>query len=344
MLLKEDELIEILSNVFNISYELISKEPFEGNGLNSWSGGGVSLFNVNSRYVICKIRTSSMHENIGLQIDPDGKEEFLDLWLTSPHSIKMSLMKEINIYKELEENLKKHIPNFYGSYSHSNCCVLFMGYIENNLKHNPMSYESEMSFLASLHNAYFEKESLCQTMGVFIPTIDYYKQSKSIYAKLIHCVEKNFPCYNEFLRDTKDFANSIDDNYIEIINYGRTLCHGDYAHVNMIKTKECLKVYDWEHSSFYNPEFDLIQFLTRHSTDINHDYIVEVLKTYYHKISFRKSKSDFHNCLLLNSHLLFLTTMSWVMLMLKENFPTVEINNFLFLYNFLKRHKLAGLI
>jgi len=346
---KEKELLELLSYTFKVGYGDISKEVFFNNGLlNRISGGDIYLYNVNSKKVICKIITNNVYEKIGEQLDPDGKEGLLDLWIKSQHRIKNSFMLEDKVYTKIDSLFYENIPDYYGSFSDKNRGVIFIEYIEDSNETINMNDE-KIKFLSFLHNHYFEKESLCRSIGVYTPTIDVYKHSSETYLRLLHCIGKYFPMFPKtVLNDLKYFINNIDDQYRQMVNYGRSLCHGDYSHGNIKISNGKLKVFDWEGACFFNPEFDLLRFVSDISVDVTDDYLIYVMREYYKNAPYRKEKKEFQNCLILNSQLQFLDSLSWILLLRrfdnKDNILPKSCQIYLHIYYFLRKYNFNDII
>jgi len=167
--------------------------------------------------------------------------------------------------------------------------------------------------------------------------------------RLIDYVKEHYAgVYDEYLHDVEKFTNDIESAFTKIVKYGRTLCHGDFAHVNRIKTKSGgLKIYDWETSCYINPEYDAIAYLVRSAHILNDEYIASVLGEYFKRSTVRRKLDDYQECLMINLHMQFFYGYAWILPMFvgvesKEagSFKLwFEMDNFMRLYNFLKCKK-----
>jgi thiamine kinase-like enzyme len=165
--------------------------------------------------------------------------------------------------------------------------------------------------------------------------------------KLVNYIElfdSSFP--KEILKDTREYLNNFEAFYSKMSSCGRTLCHGDFAYVNMKINKGQLKLFDWELAGYYNPEHDLIHFLLNGKSSLLDDaYIINVIKTYYCYSKFRKYKPEYQDIMLMNLHLVFLSCLSWIFILKSDYYIVPKVKrNFIVLNRFLKQNNLIELL
>jgi len=344
----EKEIVELISKHTGISIHLVKRENYQSNGLATQIDGDIQLYFADELKIICKIQTKNFYEKLGARIDPDKSKGILDLWLDAPHRMKNHHKKEAQIYANITPAVKEYLPHFYGGYFDDYRSVILIKYIEDEDITNITNEEAAVDFLTSLHSLYYENIELCRKTGTYITSMHDYSDSKKVYLQLVECIETNYAgIYDEYLCDAKIFAKNIEDIYTEIVNHGRTLCHGDFAHVNMKRANGGqLQIYDWETSCYINPEYDVIALLVRSKGNITDEYILSVLKRYFFQSKIRTDVKNFQKCLLINLHMQFWYGYAWILPMLigkeirSSNGLLPEMDNLMHLFKFLKNNNL----
>lgn len=344
----EHEVIKIIAKLINVNPSLVKKEIFQNGGLATQIDGDISLYRADSLKIISKTRTTGFYSKIGERVDSDRSRGIFELWIDAPHRIKNNHKRESHIYENIDSKFKENLPMYYGNSCDEEQGIIFLEYLENNEDINEFDTKSSINFIASLHKFYYENEEQCNNMDIYIQSSDDFLESKSVYLKLIDCIQNHYTDYEKYLCDLKTFVNKIEDLFLEIVKYGRTFCHGDFCHANMIKNNGELKFFDWEAAGYFNPEFDVVTFLARSANTLSDKYIINVLGEYYNKNHNRNDKKDYQRSLLINLHLVFLYGYSWILSMFIEvenkDFVRFEMSKFIHLYDFLKNKDLEKLI
>ena len=348
----EKEIVELISKFTNVPAHLVKRMSYQSNGLATQIDGDIQLYCADEQKIICKIQTKDFYEKLGANIDSDKSKGILGLWLDAPHRMKNHHKKEAQIYANINPVVKEYLPYFYGGHFDDDRSVIFIKYIEDEADSNASNEESAVDFLTSLHSLYYEDVELCRETGTYITTMRDYSDSKKVYLQLVECIKTNYAgVYDEYLHDAKIFAENIEDIYKEIVKYGRTLCHGDFAHVNMKRANGGqLQIYDWETSCYINPEYDVIALLVRSNGNLTDQHIISVLRRYYRNSIIRTDKTEFQKCLLINLHMQFWYGYAWILPMLigkeikSSNGLLPEMDNLIYLFQFLKRKDLSLLI
>ena len=342
MTFNDVEARRLLSGIFDFDYNEIRyvPVPFTDSRINT---GSIHLYALGSKKIISKFTSIHTIKRFGKILTAQIGDEYMDMWFKAypMFFLKDSYIREVCIYEGLDKKLECYLPKYYGSYWDDEHCYTFSEYIENTNEEKENNIESEITFISTLHNLYFDKEDVSRKIGAYVQSAIDFENSKELIRVWLERIKLDYPLFpddimNEFMLSLYNFKIL----YEETLKYGRTLCHGDFSHKNMKMSPTQIKVFDWEFASFCNPEFDIVNYLVRMHERINDIFIENILQRYKQKVNFRNSFNELVECLKMNAVFYFFVRFIGSMLRNSRSKPDrflIEVDNFITLYRFLTK-------
>jgi hypothetical protein len=335
----ENEIKNHIGDIFGVATE--SVELLGSSFIDSMvNTDNVLSYRIGSQAVICKMKSTNISSNLGAIIkqfiNDDG---FMSAWGKSPvFSLDDSGLREIQIYKSVDEHIKGFMPNYYGGVCDINRNMMF---IENVGVFEENDTARIMDFLSTLHMTYYGKSEYSEKAGAGSYSVVDFNNERSKLSMMLESVAKNYKSFPvSIVEDFRGYLNDLDCIYSKVLKYGKTLCHGDFSTKNMKKSNGKLKVYDWELSVYFVPEFDLITYLVNSTDRIEDSYIEKTLVQYFNLVNFRNNKDEFYECIKLTSIFFFLERFIGVMILnLAKKLPYMQIaiDNYIAINNFIGR-------
>lgn len=345
----KSELMHHVALFFNCDDAMVQMLHLDVNGsmsskIEDGLDGSIFRFKLlfNGKTIIVKMKNSSFINNVGETMNYYGLDSFREnykmgfglFYTRNCHS------REKYIYSYLDDSLKKYIPHYYGSIDVSSQeCLHIMEDIP--IVQSPVRIDYIIDFLSDLHERYYEDEKAVEKMMVNIPTLDDFHFGKHLSDVLFSNIQKLYPNFpSEIINDLKDFSNNPQYIFEQLHSFPLTICHGDFAIKNLSFIEKRVVVYDWELSTFNNPEFDLVSFMVFYPTELTSNLISNIINRYYGKIK-KRICYDVQSALYFNTKLLMASRFHAMMnIALRVEMPYMDsaINNWIYLYNFLKNN------
>lgn len=243
--------------------------------------------------------------------------------------IRDAFNREEKIYSALSA-FGEYLPRIYGAQSDDYRSIILMEKLKISRAVKALEV---ITFLTRLHK-FCTSEKRARELGANIPTKEDYLKAQDLSISLISNVSKayaNFP--SRILNLALDGVKKYGELYDRVISFPRALCHGDCTAYNMT-TEPILKVYDFELSTFNNPEFDLISYLVHYPTPLKESDVDEFLGCYYGEKDYLATKKE---VLKLNLLVYFVTRFHAMMMIAKTlDMPYMEISikNYIFLFDY----------
>lgn len=344
------ELISVIAQYFGKDEELLRLLPINVSGSMSCQieeGLDGSIFRLqftdSGKTIIVKMKNNSFIANVGETMNYTNSQKFRNNYLNGYGLFytRDCFCREKYIYTLLDKSLIRYVPKYYGSIDVSDQeCLHLMEDID--IIQNPVNNDYVSDFLSDLHSVYYNDFSSAKSMIVNMPMVEDYRQGVLLSRDLFDNIKNiylDFP--RDILESIRLFYEAPNQMYKQLLSFPRTICHGDFAIRNISFLKNQLAVYDWELSTFNNPEFDLVSFLTFYPDDLTEAIVDSVLKGYYEKMKKKRCVTrieyDVKKALLFNTLLLMCTRFHAMMnISMRVNMPFMNkaIGNWLFLYIF----------
>ncbi len=346
------ELIHHVARFFECKDNMVQMQHLDVKGsmsskIEDGINGSIFRFRLrnNGKTIVVKMKNSSFINNVGETMNYYGTDSFMDNYKRGYGLFytRNCHCREKYIYSRIDDSLKKYIPYYYGSVEVSlHECLHIMEDIP--IVQSPIIIECITDFLSELHIRYYEDKMAMEEMMINVPEICDYYYGKYISEVLYDNIQKLYPDFpTKILLDLRDFSNNPQKIFEQLHTYPLTICHGDFAIKNLSFLENRIVVYDWELSTFNNPEFDLISFMVFYPGTLTAGFIDDFINNYYHKLKKKKKIIyDVQAALLYNTKLLMASRFHAMMNIAKKiemPFMNSAIDNWVFLYNYLKDKK-----
>jgi len=292
---------ECLKQIFSSKIDSLIEENFNINNsisnMVSFSKPNMKRFtfilNGNKYDVVIK-NSSPMIIINGIKILSDGKLS-IALNLINNHKVfdyDKSYVREKKIYEHIDNSLKKIMIPYYGSYK--NQIVL-----KNIIIDNKYNYKKIIKELIKLHCFYYKNNKVVSLLKLNNPSIKDYKKARKVILKMYRQLDNKIDKEIEI----EDFINNM-DIYISKYKKHQTLTHNDLSPRNIFMDDNNLYIYDWELSSYQNPEHDLIELLVYSLNEMKSEEAKELIKMYreelYSKINVEYDNKEYKELLIIN--------------------------------------------
>ena len=246
----------------------------------------------NNKELIWKIKSNDIVKNGRLLLSKKSLKLKIGLLLNHKiFSYDNSCVREITVYNNIDETLKKYIRKYYGYYTDKKTKTLNLILKYENNDEYKVDYEKAkkiFDIIIRFHTFYYNKTDEAEKLKLNIYSENNYKKAKKCLKELYNKRHKeNIKYYGED-RDTKinSFIDSIEE-YVKKYSYHRTFTHNDFSTRNIFYNNNEILFYDFELACYQNPEHDLIEFLIYELENFNNNEITEIIK--YYKDSLFKS-------------------------------------------------------
>lgn len=295
-------------------------------------------------YLVAKVKTNAFIDNVGLAMNYYKDAKFAEEYArgNSIFYTRECFRREKYVYEQIDSSFAKYVPQYYGSIESGNNCVYIIEYLD--ICQQAVDLEAAAVFIAKLHVKYLNSMEDAIKMHINIHTKYDYTNAKNLSMMLLHNVESLYPDFSrKALIDLRTFVLAFEENFDKLSSERRTICHGDFCVKNMTFLPIGIKVYDWELSTFNNPEFDLSAFLVHYPTCLNEKIVSSFMDSYlkcYNSLTVNKiSAIKLREMLRFNVYI-YMTTRFNAMMNICQfvSMPYMKesIYNWQFLYNYLK--------
>lgn len=293
------------------------------------------------RYFI-KTKSRSFKANGGklmnIHSSPDFEKAYSKGWPI--FYIRNHLEREALIYKKIDESLKPYLPILYGSAIIRNGSVMILEHI--NINQENINLKSITNFLSILHSKYYLHADKAKEMKINMHTLKDYKNAQPLLCIMQDLIKNEYPIFKNVIeKDLSEFLANFENNYKKAFRDNLTIAHGDFSIKNLSFTDR-LYVYDWELSTYNNPEFDLITFFVHYPQPLTKEIITTFISDYHKACNelgvIKKGIDNLTEYLKINLKLFFVIRFSSILLIcksIKMDYLNSMIQNWLFMYDFL---------
>ncbi len=203
-----------------------------------------------------------------------------------------SYVREKKIYEHVDDSFKKIMIPYYGFYK--NEIVL-----RNIIIKNKYNFKKIIEELIKIHYFYYGKNEIVSLFKLNNQSINDYKRAKRIILKMYQQLDSKIDKEIEI----EDFINNI-DLYLSKYKNHQTFTHNDLSPRNIFMDDNNIYIYDWELSSYQNPEHDLVELLIYSLNNLKKDEIKKLIKMYkeklYSKINVGYGDKEYKELLVIN--------------------------------------------
>lgn len=336
MIYSKDEIKDFIKRVLNTRSE-VTLERLKATGnmtARLEDGGEETLLKavVEGREYVVKMKSRQFESNVGDAMNYFGSEEFFKHYKKGKYIfyIRDSVVREQKMYSAFSV-VKESLPKIYGAQSDKTRSIVIMEKLE--ISREPKD-EELAELLKKIHGEYPRLEDAVK-VGANVHVKEDYLQAKELSLALIESVKKVFPAFpNELLIKARKLAEDYGKTYEKMASFGRCVCHGDLT-INNMTTTPSIKLYDWELSTYNNPEFDLVSYLVHYPTLLTDGEINRFLLAYYGDKETLENKKEALN---FNVLLYFVTRFSAMMMISRKlDMPYMDtsIANYVYLASYL---------
>lgn len=291
---------------------------------------------------VIKIKTSAFIDAVGIAMNVFNDADVAKSYAEG-HRIfytHNSYVREKFVYENLKQHLKDYTPHYFGGKAYGNECVHIMELLSFD---KPFDLEKACEFAAKLHAVYMGRFSETDALLTNIHRKEDYVNAKNLSLLLLKNIVKLYPDFgDDITASLNEFVKSPERNFEYTEFLGKTVCHGDYCAKNMAFTESGIKVYDWELSTYNNPEFDLAALLIHYPTTITKndvDNAINYYVRYFNLLSDTKKTADVVKQNLAFNVKLYAATRFHAMMNIAVNLPMPymkeSVENYKFLFRYL---------
>ncbi|MGN1042774.1 MAG: phosphotransferase [Christensenellales bacterium] len=343
------ELIHNVAKFFGCKDNMVQLQPLEvresmSSHIEDGPEGSIFRFKLiaDGRTVVVKMKNNSFINNVGETMNYYGSDSFREYYKNGYGLFytRNSFCREKYIYTYLDESLRQFIPHYYGTVDVSEQeCLHIMEDIP--IKQYPVDLNNIVSFLVALHVKYMGDTLAARQMKVNIPDINDYKYGKDLSMILFDNIQKLHPTFPiEIIEDLKRFACDSHSVFEQLHTYPRTVCHGDFSIKNLTFLQNRVVVYDWELSTYNNPEFDLISLMVFYPDKLDDRLVCTIVNRYYRELRQKIDlRYDTNAALFFNIKLLMVSrfhAMMNIAMRVAMPFMNTAVYNWIYLYNYFK--------
>lgn len=310
--------------------------------------GNTSIYGFNiiignkHKKIVAKKKSNAIINNTGILLNTQSSSKFENIYQLNYAilGLKNSSIREQLIYKNIITKVRKYMPKFLGNINEFNENILLLEYFNNS--HFKIDDNLVVDFLSELHSYYLNKKEIVDLFKLNYCSVNEYRDSKKflllIFDNFVKLYETIFPI--EILNDIENSIKYLDNNIKNMYAYYLTLNHGDFTYKNICLINKNLCVYDWEMSSYLNPQFDIVTYLSYNNKEnISKKYLEDFTNKYI--IAFEKKsnlsidKEEFYYYLKLNINYFFIIRlMGLLVIHNKMPMPHIEavLKNWIKLY------------
>lgn len=244
-----------------------------------------------------------------------------------------SYFRERKIYKNMNIKFKKYLIPYYGNYKNNIA-------IKNISINNEYNYKKIITKMIDVYTFYYNKKEIVKLFQLNNHSYKNYKKAKKLILKMYNQLDQSII---DSQIKIEEFINNIEKYERKFENH-KTLTHNDFSTRNIFMDSKNLFIYDWELSSYQNPEHDLIELLVYNYHDIGEKEVEKLIvffkNTLYPKINVTFTNEEYKEILLFNLRKFIairLTMLRITNKKLKMHFINQLINNCNNLYNLIER-------
>lgn len=195
-----------------------------------------------------------------------------------------SVRREIAVYERADKELRDRMINYFGTFQKRRGGHEYMVFQRYDSQKPDMSLEGHKVALDAIlpfHRRYYNDLSAARDMCLNVNTPEDYRRSKRCLNMLFHVFdEENLRVFGpDTVKAIDSFIDDIDARAAEFA-FHRSFSHNDFSTRNMILSGDSVLLYDFELSSFQNPEHDLIELLIFDSAQLTDKEMVSLTEYY----------------------------------------------------------------
>ncbi len=235
--------------------------------------------------VICKYKSKNIIINGARLLNYNNSIRFYACVIRSRKVLGFdkSHFREIMFYENVDDSLKKHLVEIYGSYRNDrrNLYMIVMSELQNTIALNRDVIYRIMDTITDFHAFYYGNHSVVETMRLNEYTTKDYKMNKNLLHIIFHGLDESNKRHfsEENYSKLNNFLENIDDIHSQLVNH-RTLTHNDFSPRNIFWDESAIHIYDWELACYQNPEHDLIEFIIMIMSNSSDAEILEWMKCF----------------------------------------------------------------
>lgn len=212
-----------------------------------------------------------------------------------------SCKREVCIYENMDNRLKKYQIKYYGSRKRGSRWFIGLDFLNLNSR-DKLDYKKVFDGLTDIHSFYYNDVGAVEKLCLNNHSTEDYRKSKTLLRQMFSKLD-NAGFSKEHINKLYDFISKI-DKYVGKYSSHRTLTHNDFSSRNIFCNSEKILFYDFELASFQNPEHDLIEFLVYELGNYNDKEATEIINFFRDKLSdkirIRFEPEEYNNLLLFN--------------------------------------------
>ncbi|MDD6395686.1 MAG: phosphotransferase [Firmicutes bacterium] len=240
--------------------------------------------------VICKYKSKNIIINGAMLLNYNNDPRFYAYALRSRKVLGFdnSHFREIVFYQNIDDSLKKHLVEIYGSCrdDRKNLYITAMRELKNNIPLSRNVIYRIMDAITDFHAFYYNDHSAVDRLKLNEYTTKDYRLNKPLLRIIFHgSDENNVRIFGEenYSRLTH-FLENIDDFHSKLPCHN-TLTHNDFSPRNIFWDEESVHIYDWELACYQNPEHDLVEFIIMTMSDLSDADILEWMQCFMRLLS-----------------------------------------------------------
>lgn len=292
--MKTQELIFEFQTMFQKKIDNVEQLPFEDvegiTGKASMRSPAIRKFSI--RFydgerldVIGKFKSARIIRN-GIRLlnyDRDLRFYYLLLRYHGILGFDKSHIREIDFYKEVDADLRRHLIPTFGFYrsDRKDRYMILMQEVASSKKEGGSRIREVLDTILHFHRAHYNRKASVSTCRLNFPTSRDYKRSRPLLKYMFDKLEKsNREFFDpEQLKGIRAFIEDIHLRNARLREH-RTLTHNDFNLRNIFFAEEGVLIYDWELASFQNPEHDVIEFLIFVLHEMEDEEVFETIDYY----------------------------------------------------------------
>lgn len=191
--------------------------------------------------------------------------------------------REISVYRNMDEDLKKNVIKYRGHYLSAlkTYNIIFDYHAPNKTKLTLKVAKQMIDAILAFHIRYYNDIEAARRLGLNIYSPQDYRRAKNcIYGLYDSRKEEGIKLYGEKKNDEINNYISNIDRIMEKYAHHRSFTHNDFSTRNTFYDENGVRLYDFELSCFQNPEHDLVEFLMYDIQSLTDSEVKELIRYY----------------------------------------------------------------
>ncbi len=235
--------------------------------------------------VICKYKSKNIIINGAMLLNYNNDPRFYVHVMRSRKVLGFdsSYFREIVFYQNIDDSLKKHLVEIYGSCrdDRKSLYVTAMREMANTVPLSRDVIYRIIDAITDFHAFYYNDHSVVKRLELNEYTTKDYKISKPLLRMVFHGLdegsrgifsEENYLKLTHFIENIDDFHSGLPCH--------NTLTHNDFSPRNIFWTEDSVHIYDWELACYQNPEHDLVEFIIMIMSSLSDAEVLEWMQCF----------------------------------------------------------------